>query len=181
MGLVETLMKHWVLNRIRFELLVPVAVPVLLVCGFVIYSGITAGAYGDDRKAAGELRLRGSVIAAITDNGTVDEIIFDVSNYGTKPVELPPGKIIIEYQDSTQSITIPEDNYQVAPKGNANDDYLADAGEIYEVKLFGLGEQLGGILGPDADFAIQITPLAGEVFRLERSTPRVLNSFTDLG
>lgn len=159
--------------------------------GMAVYAGINAGLlYGGESKSkvqstyAGsgqKLDLRGSVLARTSSDGVVDEISFHLSTRTDEPIDMNPEFTISRYMDPEQEQVIPASKVTITPLGNANSDYVIEPGELHELKI----TDLTGILDPglreSTTLLLEITSFQGDLLRIKRTTPVVLERFTDLG
>ena len=135
--------------------------------------------------ARATLELKGTVIAKAAttgDAGTVDEIIFMLSNVaGGAAVNLEQGETIIRYTDDNQTFLF--DNvakFTVTPLGNANDDKLIERGELIQITLQNMVDSLEPDLSTGDTFKLDVLPPLGVVLRIERTIPASLVIFNDL-
>ena len=148
-----------------------------------------------DFKPAGQLcngvlplEVRGSVVAKehATTADAIDEITIYVSNAaGGEAVDLTPGNTLVTYTDVSQSVTLDSTSttggFTVTPLGSADTDKLVEVGEMYELKVIGLGAKLNPDLSKDTEFTLEIKPPQGAVVHINRRTPIVVETYSDLG
>lgn len=127
------------------------------------------------------LQIKGSVIATSNDtgaNGTVDDITFTVEGamqgLAINFTEPPDNVVVISYLDSTQ---VERDiDWSVAKVGDADDDYLLEGDEKFELTV-----DLSALsLGPDTTFSVEVKPPTGAVLVIERTTPAWIDAVMDL-
>ena len=170
-----------------------VLIAFVVVSSVFAFAALSTGLFSSDKaketisaglsEARGTLELRGSVVAK---KGTtnVDEIVLQVSNAaGGEAVDITPGATVIQYLDTSQSVTLASTaDFTVTPLGNADTDNLVEPGELYEVKISGLETKLSAFpLGTDSLFSLQVKPPKGAVLHIQRTTPVALDNFMDLG
>ena len=156
-----------------------------------IYAGINAGLlYGGEGKtkvqstyaeSGQKLDLRGSVVAKTLPSGVVDEISFHLSTRTAEPIDMNPEFTISRYLDSEQEQVIPASKVTLIPLGNANSDFVIEAGELHELKITDLAKTLNPGLRGSTSMLLEITSFQGDLLRIKRTTPVVLETYTDLG
>lgn len=172
-----------------------VLIAFVVVSSVFAFSALSTGLFSSDqaketinsglKEAQGTLELRGSTIAQDTDSdgASIDSIVFQVANAaGGQPVDLTPGKTVIRYADSSQTIVRDgAGQFTVTPRGNANSNNLVESGEIIEIAIPNLASALSPVLGTSTTFSIQVIPPTGATLHIERTTPPVLSKYNDLG
>ena len=132
-----------------------VLIAFVVVSSVFAFAALSTGLFSADKsketiqaglsEARGTLEVRGSVVAkeSTTTGDIVDEIAIQVANAaGGEAVDLTPGKTLITYTDVSQSHTFTGSNFTITPLGLADTDNLVEPGEMYEIKLTGLGAKL---------------------------------------
>ena len=168
-----------------------VLIAFVVVSSVFAFAALSTGLFSSDKskktihaglsEARGTLEMRGSVIAK-KGSTNVDELTFQVSNAaGGEAVDLTPGETLIQYLDSSQTVTLTGDNITVTGLGNADTDDLVEPGELYEIKVTGLEAKLVTDLAKDTLFQMEVKPPKGAVLHIERRTPVLLEAFMDLG
>ena len=131
------------------------------------------------------LELRGSVVARASEVGSaglVDELNFLVGSIpNAEPFDLGQGRMVVRYSDPNQLHLFINDDVVVSPVGNADGDYLLEAGETYQVTLRRLVANLEPNLHGGEHFKVEIIPIQGPVLSIERTIPSTLAFFNDLG
>ncbi len=141
-------------------------------------------------EVIGTLKLRGGVIAKSVDatgiqDGSaptaVDEIWLRVANAtGGAAIDLTPGKTILTYVDAHQALNFGSGDFTVTGLGNTDQDNQVEPGEIYIIRVPGLVQKLNPDLSEHTMFSITVIPPMGAVVRIQRRTPVILDTFTDL-
>ena len=128
--------------------------------------------------------------------GTIQTITFTVSNVlGGEPIDFTPptggaaglatgvaNKVVINYLDANQEV----DNlyWTLTKVGNANANYLLEAGEKFQITIGaagnGLTEALGTDLTSNNKFTITVLTPAGAVLTMERTTPPYIDTIVNL-
>lgn len=171
-----------------------VLIAFVVVSSVFAFSALSTGLFSSDqaketinsglKEAQGTLELRGTIIAQDDDTDTtdIDTLVFQVANAaGGQPVNLTPGKTVIRYTDSVQTlIRDGAGEFTVTPRGNADSDNLVEEGEILEIAIPNLATALSTVLGPSTTFIIQVIPPSGATLHIERTTPPVLAKYNDL-
>ena len=175
-----------------------VLIAFVVVSSVFAFAALSTGLFSSDKsrdthnaalsEARGTLEVRGSVVAKehTTTGDIIDEITIHVSNAaGGEAVNLTPGNTLITYTDASQSVTLDSTSttggFTVTPLGSADTDKLVEVGEMYEVKVIGLGEKLNPDLGKDTEFTLEIKPPQGAVVHINRRTPIIVEVYSDLG
>ena len=170
-----------------------VLIAFVVVSSVFAFAALSTGLFSSDKsketinaglsEARGTLEVRGSVIAKeLGTSDTIDEITINVANAaGGEAVNLTPGDTLITYTDTSQSLTLATSDMTVTGLGNADSDKLVEVGEMYEIKLTGLVAALTTDLGKDTEFTLEIKPPQGAVVHINRRTPVVIETYSDLG
>ncbi len=170
-----------------------VLIAFVVVSSVFAFAALSTGLFSSDKskdtinaglsEARGTLEVRGSVIAKeLSTSDTIDEITINVANAaGGEAVNLTPGDTLITYTDASQSLTLATSDMTVTGLGNADSDKLVEVGEMYEIKLTGLVAALTTDLGKDTEFTLEIKPPQGAVVHINRRTPVVIETYSDLG
>jgi len=156
-----------------------------------VYSGLT--------EARSTVELKGALTATAATtgaSGTIQTITFTVSNVlGGEAIDFPPpsggaaglatgtaNKVVINYLDSVQQV----DNlyWTLTKVGNANANYLLEAGEKFQITIGAVGNGLVEALGTDLSvnkkFTLTVLTPAGAVLTMERTTPPYIDTIVNL-
>ena len=163
-----------------------VLIAFVVVSSVFAFAALSSGLFSADKsretihaglsEARGTLELRGSLIASAPtttgDAGIVDELKFQVANSaGGESVNVNVGKTIVKYSDDVQSFVFDTSSeMSVAAVGNADNDNLVEEGEIYEITLIGLTNNLDPDLQTADTFRLELIPPQGAVLFIERMT-----------
>ena len=175
-----------------------VLIAFVVVSSVFAFAALSTGLFSSDKsketinaglsEARGTLEVRGSVVAKehATTGDVIDEITIYVANAaGGEAVNMTPGDTLITYTDASQSVTLNSTSttggFTVTPLGSADTDKLVEVGEMYELKVIGLGAKLNPDLSKDTEFTIEIKPPQGAVVHINRRTPVVVETYSDLG
>ena len=171
-----------------------VLIAFVVVSSVFAFAALSTGLFSSDKsketiiaglsEARGTLELRGAVIGkeSGTTGDIIDEISFQVANSaGGESVDLTPGKTLVIYSDVNQAHTFTGSNITVTALGLADTDKLVEPGEMYEIKLTGLGAKLTTNLSTGAKFTVEVKPPQGAVLNIERTIPVVIDPYVDLG
>jgi archaeal flagellin FlaB len=156
-----------------------------------VYSGLT--------EARSTVELKGALTATAATtgaSGTIQTITFTVSNVlGGEAIDFTPpsggaaglatgtaNKVVINYLDSVQQV----DNlyWTLTKVGNANANYLLEAGEKFQITIGAVGNGLVEALGTDLSvnkkFTLTVLTPAGAVLTMERTTPPYIDTIVNL-
>ena len=171
-----------------------VLIAFVVVSSVFAFAALSTGLFSSDKsketinaglaEASGTLEIRGSIIAKEHSStaDAIDEISFQVANAaGGGAVDLTPGETLITYTDDNQLWTLASGDFTVTGLGNADSDKLVEPGEMYEVVVTGLVAKLDPDLGKDTEFTLQLKPRQGAVVQITRTTPLVIDTYSDLG
>ena len=175
-----------------------VLIAFVVVSSVFAFAALSTGLFSSDKskdthnaalsEARGTLEVRGSVIAKehATTADAIDEITIYVANAaGGEAVDLTPGNTLVTYTDVSQSVTLDSTSttggFTVTPLGSADTDKLVEVGEMYELKVIGLGAKLNPDLSKDTEFTLEIKPPQGAVVHINRRIPVVVETYSDLG
>ena len=169
-----------------------VLIAFVVVSSVFAFAALSTGLFSSDKsketisagleEAAGTLELRGSVLATANATGDVTDIKFQVANSaGGGAVNLTPGETIIVYSDVNVSYTLSSADITVTGLGNADSDKLVEIGEMYEINVGDLENDLTTTLKKRTDFTLEVKPPVGAVLHIERRTPVALDTNNDLG
>ena len=144
-----------------------------------IYAGLS--------EARSTMELKGSVIANATVAGTagvVEELVFQVSNAAAgEAIDLSQGNTIIRYTDKTQSANLnTATEFSVDDMGTGDGDSMLERGEVFEIRILNMDDQVGTDLttdlGTDTEFTLEVIPPKGAVLFIQRVTPISFDLFT---
>ena len=174
-----------------------VLIAFVVVSSVFAFAALSTGLFSSDKaketisaglaEARGTLELKGSVIAKVSGTtGTtavVTTIEFQVSNAAAgEAIDLTPGNTVIKYSDKTQVINMNSTTKfsatNVASFGDT--DSLLEVGEVFEIVLLNLTNQLGTDLGTNKEFTIELIPPSGAVLFIGRRTPVSLEKSNNL-
>ncbi len=165
------------------------------------YAVLSAGLFSAERgkevifagveQAKTNLEVSGSVIG-YADNSTLTSLIVTVKNaVAGNPIDMTPNwgdnlgqnKTVISLK--TASEYLPNIAWDVTPVGAADDDYLLEVGEQFQIEidltdLDGEGTGLTTPLGPNDKFSLQIKPALGSTIIVQRTLPPELDPVMDL-
>jgi archaeal flagellin FlaB len=156
-----------------------------------VYSGLT--------EARSTVELKGALTATAATTGaagTIQTITFTVSNVlGGEAIDFTPpsggaaglatgiaNKVVINYLDAVQQV----DNlyWTLTKVGNANANYLLEAGEKFQITIGAVGNGLVEALGTDLSvnkkFTLTVLTPAGAVLTMERTTPPYIDTIVNL-
>ncbi len=165
----------------------------VVVASAFAYGSMSAGLTAGDRSnetvrqglstTRGALLLRGAVVANDDDgNGMIDEVRFQVKGLeGGGTVDLTPGQTVIQYSDGSQALLMDSPaTFSVVPGNGADDDFLLEPGEVYNLALVNLESSLSPALTNSKTFVIEVMPRRGMVLLIERATPLVIGKSNNL-
>jgi flagellin FlaB len=164
-----------------------------------VYSGL--------KEAQSTLELRGGLIATagtVGANGTIQQISFVVANVlggesvdFTAPLEsssnsglssnTSSNKVVINYQDSNQTVT--DLFWTCTPLGTSNGNALLEAGEKFQITIGSdnVSQHGGNLLNAlktkltvNKTFTLEIVTSVGAVLTLERTTPPYIDTKMNL-
>ena len=134
----------------------------------------------------------GTALVAVGDGGDaitadyaaqdIDEISFNLANSaGGGAVNLGQGKTVIKYSDDNQTFLFDTSaEYRLTSLGNADEDDLVEAGELYEIALKNMVSNLNPDLSTGDTFIVEVIPPEGAVLHIERTIPESPNKRTAL-
>ena len=95
---------------------------------------------------------------------------------------MPPGNTIIKYSDIHQSVTMNDSSQFTATNITSfgDTDSLLEPGEIFEVALLNMDDQLATGLGVSQEFIIEVIPPNGAVLFIGRRLPVSLDKSNNL-
>ncbi len=164
-----------------------VLIAFVVVSSVFAFAALSTGLFSSDKaketisaglaEARGTLELKGSVIAKSATVGTtavVTSIVFQVANAAAgQSIDLTPGNTVIKYSDKGQTINMNSTSkfsaINVASFGDT--DSLLEIGEVFEITLVTLDDQLEPDLGTSKEFTIELIPPSGAVLFIGRRTP----------
>lgn len=146
------------------------------------------------KEASAAIELSGAVIAEDQDgDGDIDLIRFTIKlSPGMRPVDLSPGKLTISWHDADQykvNIYTTTDESTVKTNGGAvivpiegaaDNDYLLELGEKYEVRIYN-GSSFGFNLTANDEFTVELKPAMGAVLTIHRVIPPEVDKVNFLG
>ncbi len=175
-----------------------VLIAFVVVSSVFAFAALSTGLYTTDKaketihaglsEARGTMELKGSVIADATagSTGTVNELVFHVANAAAgEAIDLSHGNTIIRYTDKNQSANLnTATEFNVDDMGTGDGDSLLERGEVFEIKILNMDDQvdtdLTNALGVDTQFTLEVIPPKGAVLFIQRTTPISFELFTML-
>ena len=101
---------------------------------------------------------------------------------GGLAIDLTQGQTIIRYSDENQSVLFDSSvKFSVIPLGNADNDFLLEPGEMYELVLLSMETNLTTNLVKSKTFILEVMTPKGAVLHIERTTPVGVEKYNDLG
>ena len=138
---------------------------------------------GGLEETSATLAIRGNVIANDTStNGSVDEIIFQVSNAsqtgeGVNLSRSGTDATILSYTDKNQFVNLASTSW--VTQWLIGSSSLVETGERVEVRV--TLTALSTLLGTLTQFKLELKPTRGATLVIERQTPAELKAVNDLG
>ena len=138
-------------------------------------------------EARSTMELKGSVIANATvagSAGKVKTITFQVANAAAgEAIDLSQGNTIIRYTDKSQTANLnTATEFSVDDIGTGDGDAMLERGEVFEIRILNMDDQVGtdltADLGVDTQFTLEIIPPKGAVLFIQRVTPISFDLFT---
>ncbi len=130
-------------------------------------------------EVSGSMELRGSVIAAGSEDA-VTSVTFCVANAaGGDPIDLTTGEnnvLVIDYR--TTATRTADVAWTVAWQGNNDGDSLLEDRELAEITV---AVPAGSTLSANTEFVLEVRPEKGGVLEIERTTPAKIDAVMDLG
>jgi len=144
--------------------------------------------YAGLQEARSTMELKGSVIADATEGstGSVNKLVFHVANAAAgEAIDLSQGNTIIRYTDYRQTANLnAADEFSVSDMGTGDGDSMLERGEVFEIRILNMDDQVGtdliADLGVDTQFTLEIIPPKGAVLFIQRVTPISFDLFTML-
>jgi len=164
-----------------------VLIAFVVVSSVFAFAALSTGLFSSDKaketisaglaETRGTLEQKGSIILKASTTGTsgvVSQIQFQVTNAAAgEPIDMTPGNTIIRYSDKNQVKNLTTSSLftstNIAAFGDS--DNLLEQGEIFEIKLIALNDNLTTNLGPSTEFTLEVVPPRGAVLFISRRTP----------
>ena len=174
-----------------------VLIAFVVVSSVFAFAALSTGLFSSDKaketisaglsEARGTLELKGSVIAKVSGTTGTTAVVttmeFQLSNAAAgESIDMTPGNTVIKYSDKTQTVNMNATNEftatNVASFGDT--DSLLEVGEVFEIVLLNLTNQLATDLGTTTEFTIEVIPPSGAVLFIGRRTPVSLEASNSL-
>jgi flagellin FlaB len=172
-----------------------VLIAFVVVSSVFAFAALSTGLFTTDRaketiraglsEARGTMEARGSLLANVTSPGTgatVTRFRFQVANAAAgEPIDLTPGRTVIKYTDTNQTINFDTSaEFSATVIGNGDSDTLLEIGEVFEILVPPTGTTLESLLTPDLStnttFTLEVIPPTGATLYLQRTTPASMAS-----